>query len=286
MNLLVDLVGKLPRPWLKAVGRLQWRNRLFKLVVEWTANQFRNRDSMIQQGIGKGLYFNAGNSNAGYLLGTTEPAMQTAIKELLQPGMTFYDVGANVGFFSAIAAYLSGGVVVCFEPLTENVQYIKHNSALNHLNNLVIRPEALGCMDGNAIFNVSAVNTWGKLATLGNPAQKVGEINVPLRRLDTVIRECNLPQPELIKIDVEGAEVDVLVGAIETLMSSRPILLIELHGTNQAVAHKLQELDYQSHVLGSAASITESPWYAQVLALPAERTDLVNVAEKLTKFLS
>lgn len=283
MDILVKLVGRLPRPWLKAVGRLQWRNPLFKWVFTLAASKFRNQDGVIQQGIGKGLRFNTGNSNAGYLLGTTEPAMQTAIKELLQPGMTFYDIGANVGFFSVIAAQLSKGVVVCFEPLAENVEHIKHNAALNHLSNIVIQSEALGCEDGDAIFNVSAVNSWGKLATVGSPAQKVQEITVPLGRLDTIIRESNLPQPGLIKIDVEGAEVDVLVGATETLMSSRPILLIELHHTNEAVAQKLEELRYQGYVLGSAASMTQSPWNAQVLALPTERTDLEDVVEKLTK---
>jgi FkbM family methyltransferase len=254
-----------------------------KKSFEWAANQVRNQDAVIQQGTGKGLRFNTGYSNTGYLLGTTEPAMQIAIKELLQPGMTFYDVGANVGFFSTIAARLSGGVVVCFEPLAENVEHIKHNAALNHFNNLVIRSEALGCEDGDAVFNVSAVNSWGKLATVGIPAQKVRDITVPIRRLDTIVRESNIPQPGLIKIDVEGAEVDVLVGAKETLTSSRPILLIELHGTNEVVAQKLEELRYQGYVLGSAASITRSPWDAQVLALPTERIDLVDVVEKLTK---
>jgi FkbM family methyltransferase len=282
MDVLVNLVGRLPRPWLKAIARLQWRHPLLKLGFEWAANQFRNQDSVIQQGIGKGLRFNVGNSHAGYQLGTTEPAMQAAIKELLQPNMTFYDIGANVGFFSIIAAHLSGGTVVCFEPLAENVHYIKHNAALNHLSNILIRSEALGCEDGDAIFNVSAVSSWGKLATVGEPTQKIRDITVPLRRLDTSIRESNLPQPELIKIDVEGAEVDVLVGARETLLTHRPILLVELHGTNEVVARELAKVGYQCHVLGSTASPTESPWDAQVLAVPNERSDLESVVVKLT----
>ena len=282
MGLLVNWIGRLPRPWLKAIARMQWRNPLFKRGFDWAANQFRNQDGVIGQGIGKGLRFNTANSNAGYLLGTTELAVQSAIKELLQPGMTFYDIGANVGFFSIIAAHLSGGTVVCFEPLAENIQHIQHNAALNQLKSLVIRSEALGGEDGEAIFNVSAVKSWGKLATVGSPAQQVGDIRVSLRRLDTIIRESDLPQPGLIKIDVEGAEVDVLAGASETLMSSRPILLIELHGTNEAIANQLEELRYQGHVLGSTASITQSPWNAHVLALPRERTDLERVVEKLT----
>jgi len=282
MGLLVNWIGRLPRPWLKAIARMQWRNPLFKRGFDWAANQFRNQDGVIGQGIGKGLRFNTANSNAGYLLGTTELAVQSAIKELLQPGMTFYDIGANVGFFSVIAAHLSRGTVVCFEPLAENIQHIQHNAALNQLKSLVIRSEALGGEDGEAIFNVSAVKSWGKLATVGSPAQQVGDITVPLRRLDTIIRESDLPQPGLIKIDVEGAEVDVLAGASKTLMSSRPILLIELHGTNEAIANQLEELRYQGHVLGSTASITQSPWNAHVLALPRERTDLERVVEKLT----
>lgn len=286
MSALINLVGRLPRPWLKAIARLQWHNPLFKLGFEWAADRFRDRDSVIQQGIGKGLRFNVGNSNAGYQLGTTEPAMQFALKELLQPNMTFYDIGANVGFFSIIAAQLSRGVVVCFEPLAENIHYIKHNAGLNHLDKLLIRSEALGGEDSDAIFHVSAVSTWGKLATVGSPPQAIRDITVPLRRLDTIIHQSHLPQPELIKIDVEGAEVDVLVGARETLLTARPILLIELHWTNEAVARKLAELGYQGHVLGSTASLTESPWDAQVLAVPNERSDLDSVVAKLTYSVS
>ena len=71
MSPLVDLVGQLPRPWLKAIAQLQWCHPLFKLGFAWAADQFRSQDGIIQQGIGKGLRFNTGNSNAGYLLGTT-----------------------------------------------------------------------------------------------------------------------------------------------------------------------------------------------------------------------
>jgi hypothetical protein len=104
---------------------------------------------------------------------------------------------------------------------------------------------------------------------------------VRVRRLDGLAAEEGLPAPDLIKVDVEGAEGDVLEGAGQILANARPVLLIETHGTNKAVAHVLAGCDYKLHVLGSKVALLDAPPEVQVLCLPAERTDLAGVAEAL-----
>ena len=288
MSLVPKIVGMLPRSWIKAASRAQWKHPLLKRGFDFCADRFRNQDGTIQQGAGKGLRFNAGQTNAGFLLGTAEPGVQLAMQSLMEPGMIVYDIGANTGFLSVIAARLVGpsGCVICFEPLPSNAQQIKHNMQLNNFAHFTIRCEALGVDDGEACFLVSAEPTWGKLASVGSSvAQQVGEIEVPVRRLDTVLAEGALPYPDLIKIDVEGAEVDVLAGSRQSLQRARPILLIELHGTNDGVSVSLQELAYYTVVIGSTAAIIDSSWDAYVVATPMERLDLVPIIDELAYFV-
>jgi hypothetical protein len=78
-----------------------------------------------------------------------------------------------------------------------------------------------------------------------------------------------------MKIDVEGAEVDVLTGAGDLLRRCRPALIVDLHNTNAPVAALLEELRYRPIVLGSPRGILESSWDACVVAVPAERDDLM-----------
>lgn len=242
-------------------------------LLALAARSIRDCDLTIQEGVGQGLRFNAGASAASFVLGSSQRLEQTTLRALLKGGVTFYDVGANVGFFTVMAARLLGrnGRIFCFEPLATNCRQIQHNAALNGFENISIKPVALGKIDGEATFWTSAEPTWGKLASTGTlPDKMAGEIKVPVRRLDTIVADEKLPSPDVIKIDVEGAEVDVLLGATAILQRNRPALLIELHGTNQAVAETLSGLGYQVKVIGDSVPITEADWNASVMAIPAD----------------
>jgi hypothetical protein len=75
----------------------------------------------------------------------------------------------------------------------------------------------------------------------------------------------------LVKIDVEGAEVGVLRGMEQTLRNTRPTLIVELHGTRDEVADQLDSLDYEHSAIERDVPTREAPWWAHVLARPAER---------------
>ena len=272
-TLLLRGLAAFPARWRESILRLSWQHPVLKRVVGFAAGKLRNCDLEIQEGLGQGLRFNTGGSAANFVTGSSQQREQLALRAILSAGAAFYDVGANVGFFTMIAARLLGpaGRIFCFEPLPENYRQIRHNAMLNSFTNVEIIETALGSFDGEASFWTSAEPTWGKLVSTGKvPDKMTGEIKVPVRRLDGIVTASGLPPPDAIKIDVEGAEVDVLLGAAETLRHYRPRLLIELHGTNAAVAELLTELKYKTAVIGDSASIIEAHWNASIVAIPSE----------------
>jgi FkbM family methyltransferase len=278
MSVFTSMVGMMPRSWIKAMSNASWKHPAVRRAFDWSAARIQGQEGKIRQGVGRGLLFNPGRSNAGYLLGTSEPGVQRAMLALLKPGMTFFDVGANVGFHSTLACRLvdpSRGHVISFEPMTGNADQIELNARLNHFDCVRVMRVALGNHDGEARFLLSEISSRGALETAGRiPSSPAGAATVPIRRLDTLMSEAHLPSPNVMKIDVEGAEADVLAGAHETLMRHRPILMIELHGTNAAVASALDAVGYRASVLGSGGSIAAVPWDAYIIARPAECADL------------
>ena len=285
-DLFARLMGKLPVSSLRWASDFRYRHPGMEPALDWLLDRvYRGRDSVIQRGAGKGLRFNPGGAALAFVFGTHEPAVQRVFELLAKPGMTFCDVGANVGFYSMVVARLigSGGRVFSFEPLADNLRWIEHNARLNGFRHIVARCEALGNIDGETQFMLSEQPTWGKLASAAGapPARPAGETAVRVRRLDSLLREGAVAPPDLMKLDVEGSEVDVLNGGAETLHRCRPILIIDLHGTNASVAAILAEQRYHAIVLGCARAIVESPWDACVVAAPAEREDLAPLLREL-----
>jgi FkbM family methyltransferase len=278
MQLTGNLIAHLPRPLLDAFTRARRNNTAFRRWSDCVVDRLRGRDLTMREGLAKGLVFNSGRSNVGYTFaqGGLEPDSEQAILTLLQSGMTFYDVGANFGWLSLIAARLVGprGRVVSFEPLDANVRIVEHNVSVNKFENVTVLPTALGNLDGPARFLRSSQPSWGMLATTGKePGEFVGDTTVTVKRLDTAVREYSLPAPQVIKIDVEGAEIDVLRGGANTIATFRPLMLIELHETNAAIADMLAQCDYKTCLPGTSASIGEAPGNVHVFAIPRERGD-------------
>jgi len=239
----------------------------------------KNEDSVIQRGAGKGLRFNPGASNVSYLLGTVEQEIQDVLQLWLRPEMTVYDVGANVGFITVIAARLVGekGSVCGFEPVPMLADQATHNASLNQFQQVSIHRVALSDQDGEAVFQVSKNLTMGKLVSRdSHEPDAANELAVRKRKLDTLIATEGLPEPDLVKIDVEGAEAAVLDGAAEVLRRARPALLIELHSTNQEVARRLERLSFVGRLLGTRESVRTGPHNATVAAVPEERAYMLN----------
>jgi FkbM family methyltransferase len=180
------------------------------------------------------------------------------LRHLVYPGDMVYDCGANLGLYCRyLIGVLGAGRVIAFEPSPDNRALLAENLALGNIaDRVTVMPMALGDEDGMAEFQVddmqSASGTLSKV-TGGEPC--VGRRNLGLgplteqvlcRRLDTVVAEKGLPLPDVIKIDVEGAEGLLLRGAAGLLRERAPRLLVELHGPEMArdVVLQLDELGY------------------------------------------
>jgi FkbM family methyltransferase len=180
------------------------------------------------------------------LTGQHEPMVQEALRRTVAPGMTIFDVGADVGFFSILSAGLAGpgGHVEAFEPVPASAEAVRVNAALNGFENVSVHRVAVSDHVSRETLLVVADHSWSHLSDRGNHVDTRERIEVELVCLDDQIASGALPAPDVVKIDVEGSEGAVLRGLTRTL-SSRPVTVIcELHETNAEVLVLLKELGY------------------------------------------
>lgn len=175
-----------------------------------------------------------------FWLGTYEQEMQSALGELIKPGMTIYDVGANIGYVTLMLGKLVGmkGKVFAFEALPDNVERLHRNVELNdYIDRVTISPGAVGASAGEVKFLVHSSGGMGKAAgSAGRDEQYLREITVPGISLDEFVYTQGNPPPQAVKMDIEGGEVMALPGMRRLLVEVRPLMLMELHGPESARA--------------------------------------------------
>jgi FkbM family methyltransferase len=161
--------------------------------------------------------------------GRYERKKVAALQRLLEPGMTFVDAGSNKGDFALIAARVMNdqGRVLAFEPAPENCRWIAASVELNGYRCITLFELALSDTDGRVPLYIGEWSGWHSLRRRPK-AQK--SIEVEARTLDSVLAETGDPHVDVLKIDVEGAELDLLRGAERTLGDRRLFaVLVEVH---------------------------------------------------------
>jgi FkbM family methyltransferase len=149
---------------------------------------------------------------------------QRILKEFIREGDNVFDVGANVGFYTLVAARLVGdkGHVVAFEPLPRNLRYLTNHVELNRLKCVRVVVAAVSEKKGSGFLAPGGSFSQSALATSGLP--------VDLVSLDDVVLSGGMPGPTFIKIDVEGSELSVLRGAENALERFGPVIVLAGHG--------------------------------------------------------
>src|SRR5205085_2724142 len=139
-RLAFELLSRVPRRFFVPVARWSITGERRRRAHSAISNLVRDNEVTVRRGHLAGLRLGAAGSSAGYLMGSTEPAVQDALVEWLRPGMSFYDVGANVGFFTVLAARLvaRSGTVVALEPVARNRAVLERNIALNAFANVTV----------------------------------------------------------------------------------------------------------------------------------------------------
>ncbi|MGH7474752.1 MAG: FkbM family methyltransferase [Longimicrobiales bacterium] len=163
------------------------------------------------------------------LLGTYERAQTEAFERLVEHGQVVFDLGAHVGYYSILAARRVGptGTVIAFEPDPRNVRSLRRHARLNRAQRLRIVEAAVGDHEGPAGFAAGTGTGTGHV--VGAVGSNGSTRAVQLTTIDHHVARAGLV-PDLIKIDVEGAEAAVLRGGRRTLQSARPRLLLSTHG--------------------------------------------------------
>ncbi len=159
--------------------------------------------------------------------GTYEPANVAILQRLISPGDLVADVGANIGFFTVLAAKCAGteGTVLSFEPIEHNYRLLEKTLARNHLSNVSLYPIALNDRAGELEFLQWERRNSGSFHILKESRSWDGaRYKVQAQRFDDVFDGERL---DFVKIDVEGAEGRVLDGMQRSLARFRPHVLFE-----------------------------------------------------------
>ena len=222
--------GKLFRVW-AAIYRELWGGLKHRLLPH-TENSYA---VLLGPGRGVRVWTNPAHGGTRVLLGHYEPPLMRWLERVVKPGSTFYDVGSNDGHIALIAAKLVGqeGCVYAFEQDTETRKCLQRNLELNPdlASRIHVVPYSVG-----RIHDVGAA----KLSLDGFAAEA------------TVVRA-----PDAIKVDVEGAEDDVLVGMRQLLNDRRPALFIECHSLELHRTVKRFVGDYHRDVGEAVPSLLE-----------------------------
>ena len=159
-----------------------------------------------------------------FLTGVWEPKVTDFARSWLRPGMVAVDVGAHVGYYTLLFAHLVGedGHVFAFEPIPAVNRCLEQSIRLNGFANVTMFSTALLDVDGN-----SPIGRKGKLVQPDAASTK--DPIIETRVFDHWREEWGIGPVDLVKIDVEGAEMNVLLGMENCLDDSKPSLLVEVH---------------------------------------------------------
>ena len=170
-------------------------------------------------------------------------------------GQTVVDAGAHIGCFTLRAATLVGesGHVLSFEPSTQNYMLLSNNVSMNGLRNIRTFNCGLSSREGEAELLLSS-NT-GSNSLFSRTDQKISVVareKVQLRQLDSIVDDLNLSQVDLIKLDAEGAELEILHGAERILSKFHPKIVGEAHpafsASAEAILRLLSQFGYQGNI--------------------------------------
>jgi FkbM family methyltransferase len=193
-----------------------------------------------------------------------EPHVVDFLCKTIKAGWRCIDVGAFIGYYTLLLSWFVGdeGDVVAFEPAAPAGDRLLHAVRVNNIHNVRLERKALASVDGQVDLHVERGED-GRIGTGSSLIRNVGEsVPVPAESLDTYVRRLAFQRLDLVKVDVEGAELEVLEGAQQTLRRLRPILIIEfndgeslrlskrlLHSTGYEVIG-LGRTSYGTHVAG------------------------------------
>jgi FkbM family methyltransferase len=189
------------------------------------------------------------------------------IKKLIRPGCVFFDIGANVGYYSFLASKLVGttGRVFAFEPIPGNMSDIQRNIQANAITNIFIHPLAVGSKSGTLILYTreNPLHNSGWASKVSTPRRQ-NKVEVRVVSLDDFIKSKGINSVHLMKMDIEGSELDALLGgkrlftqkdAPDIICEVNPFLLGRQNLESRAITQCLADYGYSLFQLEHLSSV-------------------------------
>jgi FkbM family methyltransferase len=238
-TLLAELLFQLSKP-------LVWAYE----TARWWWYRIRGQKSFAVLGHEIGVFpKDSGISRELALHRVHEPLATRLLLETLKPGMNVIDIGSNIGYYALLEARLIGpqGLVIAIEPMQENARQLIRNIQTNGYRNILVHEFAIANRNGTADMHVSEKSNWHCLSAVPGTGKKR---QVPISTLDKLLASLRLARVDLMRMDLEGYEIEVLEGMQSALQIYGPRLLVELHphiiGTQPIVKYlrSLKNLGY------------------------------------------
>ncbi len=199
-----------------------------------------------------------------FWFGAYEKDTTELLTSLIQSGMTVLDIGANVGYFTLVAARCVGpaGRVIAFEPVPDNHALLEENVSLNDRQNVTV--ERLAVSDSNSFVKMflyrKDVNS-GMASMLGEEENSsVATCQVQTCSIDSYLADHGITQAHIVKIDVQGGEGKVLDGMMEMMghetgpsiiWELNPSVLASYGDSTDRLIKTLSDKGYKSFLIGS-----------------------------------
>jgi FkbM family methyltransferase len=206
-----------------------------------------------------------------------EPNVTNEICRLLAPGMVFVDVGANIGYFTLLAAALVGptGRVIAFEPNTDNCDLLKRSITANAYDNISLNSYAVAESEQEFQLDVGGTSSNGRVIDF-SPQAVAGD--GPLRLIKAVALDHFLAgeaRIDVIKMDIEGAEPRALQGMEQIITRHRPILITEFSPQLIEVTSHITPAAFIQMIHGYGYDIFDLQRYGARSATPQSREQLL-----------
>jgi FkbM family methyltransferase len=229
-NWMSNLILHAPAP-LRSLRKLPVFGNLIHLISHRLLPAEEKTWAQIEVGPAEGLWMELNpRTGQNYIRGEAENALQDILTARLRPGMVFYDLGANIGLFTLLAARLVGieGKVMSFEPDPVVAARLRRNVERNQFANVTVVEAGVWSLSGKVKF----VTADSSSPDRGLGRFVVGESGASGTPISTVALDdfvLNAAPPNAIKCDVEGAELEALHGAEKLLRAHHPWIVCEMH---------------------------------------------------------
>lgn len=185
----------------------------------------------------------SGLSRSLLLFRTREVDHKVMLERVVHPGMTIFDIGGNIGYYPLMELRLLGrtGKVIVVEPSPSNVELLRRNLVLNGYDDVPVIEAAVSDVGGRREFFLSEQSNLGTFHPVGSGSETLTGATVAVETLTVPLLAERFGAPDLIRMDVEGHEVEVFRGMLDAISEGAmaPMIIFETHLTRYGPGHDM-----------------------------------------------